>query len=130
MRSTTSFILIAVLFATPSLSLAQNPVPAEVEIAAFKQLASGIPLGSRITVQAREGRRLNATLMSVDEQGIVVKRDSRIPEPAIRFTFAELKRLHRNEKSGFSLAKAVGIGLAAGVGAILTLLAIAVSIDD
>jgi hypothetical protein len=44
--------------------------------------------------------------------------------------FAELTRLQLDEKSGFSVAKALGIGLAAGVGAILTLFAIAVSIDD
>jgi hypothetical protein len=122
--------MIAALLLTPSLARAQQTLNAEAEAAAFKQLAAGIPLGSRIKLQTRDGRRLTATLMTVTDDGVVVKRESRVPEPAVNVAFAELTRLHLEEKSGFSMGKALGIGLAAGVGAILTLFAIAVSIDD
>jgi hypothetical protein len=81
-------------------------------------------------VQTRSGARLTATLLTVDDDGIVVKRESRIPEPAVSVAFTELTRLQRDDRSGFTVAKAIGIGLAAGVGAILTMFAIAVSIDD
>ena len=129
MKSVISLVLITALL-TPSLAHAQQALPPNSEAAAFKQLASGIPLGSRITLQARSGRRLTATLMAVTDEGIVVKRASRVPEPAVAIAFGELTRLQLDEKSGFSIGKAIGIGLAAGVGAILTLFAIAVSIAD
>jgi hypothetical protein len=109
---------------------ASQPLTASAEAAAFQQLAATLPLGSRVDVQTRAGRRLTATLMHVTSDAIIVKRESRVPEPAVSIPFAELTRLRRHEKSGFSLAKAVGVGLAAGVGAILTVFAIAVSLDD
>ena len=130
MRAITSLIVIVAILGAPAATRAAQPLPQEAEAAAFKQLAAGIPLGSRIKVQSRDGRRLTATLMSITDEAIVVKRESRVPEAAVSIPFTELTRLHLEEKSGFSVAKAIGIGLAAGVGAILTLFAIAVSIDD
>jgi hypothetical protein len=130
MKTLTSLVLVLVLLLSPTLARAQQALPADAEAAAFKQLAASIPLGSRVKVQSRDGRRLTATLMAVDDNAIVVKRESRIPEPAVSIPFAELTRLKLEEKSGFSMGKAIGIGLAAGVGAILTLFAIAVSIGD
>jgi hypothetical protein len=73
---------------------------------------------------------MTATLVAVNEDAIVVKRESRVPEPAVSIPLAQLTRLQLDEKSGFSVGKALGVGLAAGVGAILTMFAIAVSIDD
>lgn len=130
MKALTSLVLVAAVLCAPSLARAQQTVPASAEAAAFKQLAASLPLGARVQVQARNGRRLTATLMAVDAVAIVVKRESRIPEPAISIPYAELTRLKLEEKSGFSMGKAIGIGLAAGVGAILTLFAIAVSLND
>jgi hypothetical protein len=130
MKTFISLVMLAALVLTPPLARAQQTLTADAEITAFRQLAEKIPLGSRIKLQTREGRRLTATLMAVSADGIVVKRESRLPEPAVSVGYSDLTRLHLDEKSGFSLGKAVGIGLAAGVGAILTLFAIAVSIDD
>ena len=93
-------------------------------------LASAIPLGSRVKLQTKAGRRLTATLMSVSDEAVIVQRASRVPEPAMTVPFGELARLQRDERNGFSVGKAIGIGLASGAGAILTLFAIAMSIDD
>jgi hypothetical protein len=68
--------------------------------------------------------------MAVTDEAIVVKRDARVPEPAVTIRFEELARLERSERGGFSVAKAIGVGLAAGAGAILTMFAIAMSLDD
>jgi hypothetical protein len=130
MRDITIVIVIAaLLFATPVVS-AQDALTRDAETTAFQQLAGAIPPGSRVKVRTTDGRRLTATFMAVDDQHIVVKRLSRVPEPAVAIAFADLAELRREERSGFSIGKAIGIGLAAGVGAILTLFAIAVSIDD
>jgi hypothetical protein len=125
-----TIIVIASLLFTPLVARAQQTLSSNAELEAYKQLAAGMPLGSRVKVQTRDGKRMTATLMSVTDAAIVVKRESRVPEPAVSIAFADLTRLHLEEKSGFSMGKALGIGLAAGVGAILTLFAIAVSIDD
>lgn len=110
---------------------AQRDVTAGEEIAALKRMAAAIPPGSRVTVHLASGRRLTATLMSVNDEGVVVKRHSRVPEPALAIRFDELARLQRDDRGGgFSLGKAVGVGLAAGAGAILTMFAIALSLDD
>ena len=123
-------VLIAALLLAPMQGLAQQTLSADAEAAAFKQLATGIPLGSRVKVQSRTGTRLTATLLAVTDEAIVVKRESRVPEPAVRIPFTELSRLQLDERSGFSVGKAIGVGLAAGAGAILTMFAIAMSIDD
>ena len=130
MKTTTALVLTTILLVSPAIVRAQQPLAADAEAAAFKQLAAGIPLGSRIRLQARDGRRLTATLMAVGDEAIVVKRESRVPEAAVTVPYAQLTRLQLQERSGFSMGKALGIGLAAGVGAILTLFAIAVTIDD
>ena len=130
MRALTSFMVILALALTPSMGLSQQSLSAEDEAAAFKKLASAIPPGTRVKIRTKDGRRMTATLMAAEEHRIVVKRDARVPEPAVGIGFAELARLERAQKGGFSVGKALGIGLAAGAGAILTLFAIAVTIDD
>jgi hypothetical protein len=130
MRAITIVIVIAAIVLAPPVVSAQDALTRDAEMAAFQQLANGIPPGSRVKVRTTDGRRLTATFMAADDRHIVVKRHSRVPEPAIAIEFADLAELRREERSGFSIGKAIGIGLAAGVGAILTLFAIAVSIDD
>jgi hypothetical protein len=129
MRIFTSLI-IAALMLQPPIATGQETLTADVEATAFKQMAEGIPPGTRVSVRTKEGRRVNGTLMTVEADRIVVKRDSRVPEPALGIAFADLTRLERVSNGGFSMGKALGIGLAAGVGAILTLFGIAVAIDD
>ena len=130
MRTITIVIVITALVLAPGVATAQGALGRAAETAAFQQLAGGIPPGSRVKVRTTDGLRLTATFMAVDDRHIVVKRHSRVPEPAVAIAFADLTELRREERSGFSIGKAIGIGLAAGVGAILTLFAIAVSIDD
>ena len=130
MRIGISLVVIAILVLRPMAAAAQPPLTAEAEAAAFKQMAAGIPLGTRVVVRTKEGRRLRATLMAVETERIVLKRDARVPEPAVAVAFADLARFERDSKGGVSMVKAIGIGLAAGAGAILTLFAIAVTLDD
>jgi hypothetical protein len=130
MRHFISLIVIAALALAPTAASAQQPLSRPAETEAFQRLAAGIPTGARVKVRTVDGRVLTATLMTVDSQHIFVKRLSRVPEPAVQIAFDELAELRRDERHGFSIGKAIGIGLAAGAGAILTLFAIAVSLDD
>jgi hypothetical protein len=76
---------------------------------------------------------LTVTLMGADADGILVKKDTRVAEPAIALRYDEIAQLQRaggNGGGGVGVGKAIGIGLAAGAGAILTLFMIALSFDD
>lgn len=128
MRAFIALTVASIIAVTPPLA-AQQPVPMDVEVAAMRQAASAIPLGARVKLQLKSGRRLTATLLAVEADAIIVKRDARMPEPAVAIPLRELAQLQREQKPGFTMAKAIGIGLAAGVGAMLTVFAIAVSLD-
>ena len=132
MRMLIALLIVGLTGAGPTAAVvAQRDVTAGEEIAALKRMAAAIPPGARVRVHLANGRRMTATLMSVSDEGVVVKRHSRVPEPALAIRFDELARLQRDDRGGgFSLGKAVGVGLAAGAGAILTMFAIALSLDD
>jgi len=126
-------ILTIVIIATTTTQAAfagQQKAPPAIEAVAFRQMAAAIPPGSRVRVQTTTGRRLTVTLMNVTDEEIVVKRESRVPEPALSIRFDELASLKRHEPRGIGIGKALGIGLAAGGGAMLTLFLIVLSIED
>jgi len=129
MHTFTTLVLMLVLVAGPVAAAQKEMAPVD-QVRALRSLAGGIPIGSRVKVQVREGRRMTATLMEVTNDAIVVQRVTRVPEPPVTVRFDELAALQRQDKSGFTVGKAVGIGLAAGAGAILTLFAIMFSLSD
>jgi hypothetical protein len=125
----TAVIMVVTFWLTPQLA-AQQPLDPAAEADVFHQVASAMDVGTRVKVQTRAGRRMTGTLMAVTNEGVVVKRDTRVPEPAVEVRFADVARLQRDERGGMSIGKAIAIGLAAGAGAILTLVAIAMSVSD
>jgi hypothetical protein len=130
-RFIATFVVAALVSMAWPAAAEQRSAPPGVEAAAFRQMAGAIPLGSRVKIRTTEGRRFTATLISATDEGIVLKREARVPEPAVEVRYDEVAALQRaGDKGGFSLGKAIGIGLAAGAGAILTLFAIAVSVSD
>jgi hypothetical protein len=132
MRATVIMVVAALIGGNPVMAVAsQRAATSAEEVKALQEMAAAIPLGSRVKVHTREGRRMTATLMSTTADAIVVQRDSRVPEPAVTIRFDELARLQRDERSGgISLAKGIGIGVTTAAAAILTVFAIAMSIDD
>jgi hypothetical protein len=130
MRALIAIVVSATIVLAPVFVAAQQSASPAIEAAAFRQMAAAIPAGSRVRVQTTTGRRLTATLMNVTDEAIVVKRESRVPEPALSIRFDELSSLERHEPRGIGWGKALGIGLAAGGAAMLTLFLIFVSIED
>jgi hypothetical protein len=100
------------------------------EADAWRKVAESIPLGSKVKVQTYEGKRINGTLMRVDGSQILVKRNTRRPEPAVAVMFDDVSKLERDQNGGGSnLAKAAVIGLATGAGVIFSLFLIALQFD-
>ena len=108
----------------------QQPVASDVEMTALKEMAARIPPGTRVKAHTTAGRGITGTLMSATDAAVIIKKRTRLPEPAITIPFAELARLEIDKRDGMSAGKIIGIGLSAGAGAILTLLAIFATLDD
>jgi hypothetical protein len=108
----------------------QTRVTTDEEITAFKEMAAAIPLGSRVKAQTTAGRRLSGTLMRVTDDSLIIKKGTRVPEPAVTVPFADLAQLELQMSEGMGPAKVIGIGLAAGAGAILTLFGFLAALDD
>ena len=130
MRTTALVIILTILAGSMSEVLAaQSQTP--VEATAWKEVAAAIPLGSRVKVQTLEGKRFSGTLMRVGDDAVLVKKNTRLPEPAVSIAFSSLSRLERDHgnNGGISIAKALGIAVATGAGVVLTLFLIATQVD-
>jgi hypothetical protein len=69
-----------------------------------------------VRVGARDGQRFLASLIAVDDTGVVVKPRSRVPEPARHVSFDDLERLDLYEggtamNRGAAIVAAVGAGV-------------------
>ena len=107
-----------------------NAYAQQDESTAWRKVAETIPLGSKVKVQIDYGKRVSGTLMRVDETSIMVKRNTRRPEPAVVVPFDEIGKLERDlGQGGTNIAKAIGIGLAAGAGVFFSLILIALQMD-
>ena len=100
------------------------------EADAWRKVAESIPLGTKVKVQTFEGKRITGTLMRVDGKEILVKKNTRRPEPAVAIVFGDISTLERDQKSGgVHIGKAIAVGLATGTGVILSLFLIALQFD-
>ena len=124
----TSVVLIATLGLWGSgLGTLETTLHAQ-EAAAWRKVADAIPLGSKIRIQTFEGKRVTGTLMRVDDTAVTIKKNTRMPEAAVIVTYDAIGNLER-DRGGMNWAKALGIGAAAGAGAILTIFVIALQFD-
>jgi hypothetical protein len=131
MRTLVFSVLVAMFAAGPlDVWASQKSASSDREAQALKQMAAAIPLGSRVKLHTNNGKRLNGTLMSVSDDAVILKKRTRLPEPAVTVAFTELSSLELQTGEGMSAGKVVGIGLAAGAGAIITLIAFFAAIDD
>ena len=119
---TTAIVLIASLF-----TFSASPAFAQ-EAASWRKVAETVPLGSKVKVQTFEGKRVKGTLMHVDASGVTIKRNTRLPEAGVLVTYDAIANIERDH-GGMNWAKALGIGAAAGAGAILTIFVIALQLD-
>jgi len=124
MRSTAIALIVALITLTASHAFAQAQ-----EAQQWRKVADAIPLGSKVKVHTLEGKRVSGTLMRVDDTGVAVKKNTRIPEAAVIVTYDAIGNIERDHGGGMNLGKAIGFGLAAGASAIATIFVIALQWD-
>ena len=103
--------------------------PSVVDASAMAEYIQRIPPGSRVKVERTNGDSMRGTLMKASAQGIVVQRNSRVPEPPIDVPVAQLARVTLDQ-GGSTVAKAIGIGIASGAATFFALIALAYAISD
>jgi small nuclear ribonucleoprotein (snRNP)-like protein len=124
MRVIATVLILSMLSISASAAFAQQS-----ESSSWRQVAEAIPLGSRVKVQLTDGKRVSGTLMRVDGAEVLVKRNTRRPEPAVAIAFDQMSRLERDHGNGTNVGKAIAIGLASGAGVILGLFVLALQFD-
>jgi hypothetical protein len=103
-----------------------TPVASDGRVLA--EFVQKLPPGAAIRVDRTGGTTLRGTLMKASDQSMVVQPRTRIPEPAVEIPFSEVLRVTPDAQNGSSLGKAVGIGVAAGAGAALSVFMIIAAI--
>ena len=69
-----------------------EPLQAQ-ESSAWRSVAQAIPLGSKVRVQTMDGKRLSGTLMRADSSSMLIKRNTRHPEPAVSIAFDDVAKI-------------------------------------
>ena len=95
------------------------------------EYAQRIPAGSRVRLERTTGETIRGTLMKATAQAVTIQKHTRIPEAPIEVPLTSIARLTLDQGgSGSSTAKAIGIGIASGVGAFFAIVAIAFAAWD
>lgn len=74
-------------------------------------------LGSKVRVDRVNGKSVKGTLIKATDQAIVVQPRTRVPEPPVEIALEDIVAVTPEAPNG--VGKAVGIGLAAGLGGTL-----------
>jgi hypothetical protein len=94
----------------PAIAQAQSPTVAG-------EFVSKLPVGTITKLRLDDGRRIKATLIAIEDEAVVVKLNTRLPEPPLRI---ELNRIvDADIERGANFGRAVAAGAAAGAGAAL-----------
>jgi hypothetical protein len=105
-------------------------MPTVGDTTAMADFVQRLPAGSRIRVDRTDGHSMKGTLMRASAQAITVQAHTRVPEPPLEIPLNTVARVSLESAGGTSTAKAVGIGIAVGLGAFFGILAIiAASLD-
>ena len=119
MRTTAIVLIVALLTATHAFAQ---------DAQTWRKVAEAIPLGTKVEIQTLDGRKVKGTLMRVDDTSVLVKKNSRLPEAPVPVTFEQMANVEKSG-GGMSWGKAIGIGVATGASAILTIFIIALQLD-
>ena len=124
-RTTLMTGLIAAMLSIPHLATAQSS-SADV----WRGFAQKLDTGTELDVRLANGQRFKATLIDARPDALVIQPRTRRPVPVQPVSYDAILSLDTQRRHGMGAAKAAAIGVAAGVGSFLAILAIVVSTID
>src|SRR5688500_9817387 len=121
--------LLISMLATAMPVRAQTP-PSKADADVWREFASKLPPGTVVTLHLLNGQRVKATVLKATSDAVEVLPRTRIPVPVQSVAFDGIRSIEPDQR-GLTTAKAVGIGVAGGVGAFLGMLMLVfASFDD
>lgn len=100
-------------------------------VAVLRQYVGQLPVGGRVRVQTVDGTRWSATLLSANQERVVLQPRGRLTEPARAIPIASLLLIEPERHGGSNqIVKAVAVGAATGAATFLTMLLIAFAAID
>jgi hypothetical protein len=106
--------------AGPRLQTATVPAQRTGDQRLVAEYVQKLPVGSRVRVHLRDGRRERGTLMDATAERLVLLPRTRIPEPPREIPFDRVLGVEiENGNGSGGVGRAIGIGIAAGAGAVL-----------
>jgi hypothetical protein len=120
-RLRTAALIVTLLI--PGLALAQA-VPQDV----WRDVATRAGAGSEVQVRLTDGTKFRATLVRVDDSGVMLQPKGRVPVPVQAVPYASIASLEMPRKGGMGAAKAAAIGVAVGAAAFWGMVGIALAI--
>ncbi len=127
-RKILTLLLVAALLTTGCASASGGRSGAQIAPAidqsTLADYAQRIPAGSRVRLERTSGEMMRGTLMKATAQAVTIQKNTRIPEAPVEVPLTSIARLTLDQGGGSSTAKAIGIGVATGVGAFFAILAI------
>ena len=90
----------------------------------WRGLAQQLGAGTEVNVRLQNGQRFAATLLDARPDALVLQPRTRRPVPVQPISYDAIVVLERRDHHGMGAAKAAGIGIAAGAGTFLAVLAI------
>jgi hypothetical protein len=94
----------------------------------WRDFAGQVAVGSELKVRLADGTRFRATLVRVDESGLLLQPKTRVPVPLQTVAYDAIAELEPTKKGGIGAGKAVAIGLGVGAGAFWGMVGIALMI--
>ena len=120
-RFISSLVLLCLL--APAFASAKQGTVVDRTPGYWYSYAEKLPIGATVRLRTTDGKRHTAILTVVDRDGITLESRSRVPEPARRVTYDQIRQLELKTSNGASMAKAAAVGAAIGAGTFVGLLA-------
>lgn len=98
------------------------------DIALIGSYVRQLPLGSRVRVSLSDGTVIRGTLIKADGDPIAVQRHTRLPETPLQIPLNSVISVELEKRGRGGTARAVAIGVATGVGALLGVMLILAAI--
>lgn len=117
-----SILMVIAMIATPVFAQAQ------VQGDVWRAFAQKVDVGTRVKIRLDDGRRIVATLIQADADGVLVHPRTRVPVPVQHIAYDRIASLERDEGRG--IGKAVAVGVGSGVGAFLGMFLILIATID
>ena len=94
----------------------------------WSDFSSKIDIGSELKVRLVDGTSFNATLVRVDQTGLLLQPRTRVPVPVQPVAYDTIASLAPVKKGGIGAGKAIAIGVGTGVAAFWGMFAVVVAL--